>query len=655
MPDNKLILFILTIILFTSCKEKDKTQDSWENKFQDVEIRKIYELKDARDSQNLIEYLFSENSMLRTEAALAFASVQDSMMIDALGEVLINDSIATVRRAASFALGQTRHRFSIPHLQNVLNREADSLVLSEVIKAFGKCSFDEKSLSYLINKQKETKGFYGAFMWALYYAGLNNVFIKGGDELAIMLIAKSDNEKEKLAASNYLSRFNKRDFSDYKNVILSAIENENQPFIKDNLVKSLIGLTDAETFNLMQILITEKELDYRVYISVLKVLTHFSYLKVNEYFWEALNHPNQAVIITASAYLKKNVPISAFRQLINAAKIQDNFTAKVDLLIRCKKLESTKEVDDYILEQLAIADNEYKIAGLLEAEAAGKFSIPLLQKLTLADTAAIIKTSAFNGLLNQLEKAEFIETLKEDSVSKTSYLDTFKKAILSGDVSLVYLGALAIRNEKLPLKELIDDFQFLNESMQNLELPLEIEAWIELQKTINYLEGNDVTNIEIPKNNEKINWNKLHDISNDENIKIITSKGDILIELKVESAPGTVAMFIDLLEKNFYNGKFFHRNVPDFVIQGGCPRGDGFGGLSKTIRSEFSYYEYNDEGMVGIASAGKDTESCQFFITHTPTPHLNGKYTIFAKVKKGMKVVHQLEVGDQIIEIVLKE
>ena len=91
--------------------------------------------------------------------------------------------------------------------------------------------------------------------------------------------------------------------------------------------------------------------------------------------------------------------------------------------------------------------------------------------------------------------------------------------------------------------------------------------------------------------------------------------------------------------------------MPDFVIQGGCPRGDGFGGLPETIRSEFSYQEYIEEGMVGIASAGKDTESCQFFITHSPTPHLNGRYTIFAKVKDGMEVVHQLEVGDQILHI----
>ena len=98
--------------------------------------------------------------------------------------------------------------------------------------------------------------------------------------------------------------------------------------------------------------------------------------------------------------------------------------------------------------------------------------------------------------------------------------------------------------------------------------------------------------------------------------------------------------------------KVFHRVVPNFVIQGGCPRGDGWGNSDYTIRSEFADLRYQ-EGFVGMASAGKDTEGCQWFITHSPTPHLDGSYSIFAKVIEGMEVVHQIQVGDEITAIEL--
>ena len=94
-----------------------------------------------------------------------------------------------------------------------------------------------------------------------------------------------------------------------------------------------------------------------------------------------------------------------------------------------------------------------------------------------------------------------------------------------------------------------------------------------------------------------------------------------------------------------------HRDIPNFVIQGGCTRGDGYGIEDYTIRSEFSLRSYDDGGYVGMASSGKDTEGTQFFITHTAALHLDGKYTIFAKVKQGMDIVNDIQVGDKITNV----
>ena len=112
--------------------------------------------------------------------------------------------------------------------------------------------------------------------------------------------------------------------------------------------------------------------------------------------------------------------------------------------------------------------------------------------------------------------------------------------------------------------------------------------------------------------------------------------------------------FIDLTERGFFNGKNFHRVVPNFVIQGGCPRGDGYGSLNYNIRSEFNdRTEYHEAGCVGMASAGPHTESTQWFVTHSSTPHLDGRYTLFGKVTAGMDVVNQIQQSDIIKAVTL--
>ena len=133
---------------------------------------------------------------------------------------------------------------------------------------------------------------------------------------------------------------------------------------------------------------------------------------------------------------------------------------------------------------------------------------------------------------------------------------------------------------------------------------------------------------------------------------IATSRGDIVVDFVTDAAPFTVMTIVKLSRSGFYRGLSFHRVVPNFVVQGGDPRGDGWGGPGYAIRSEFSMEPYGT-GTVGIASAGKDTEGSQFFITHSPQPHLDGRYTVVGNVVAGMDVVDALQVGDTIVDITI--
>jgi cyclophilin family peptidyl-prolyl cis-trans isomerase len=131
---------------------------------------------------------------------------------------------------------------------------------------------------------------------------------------------------------------------------------------------------------------------------------------------------------------------------------------------------------------------------------------------------------------------------------------------------------------------------------------------------------------------------------------IETAKGTIEFELAVLDAPQTSRSFVTLARKGFFNGLQVHRVVPNFVMQDGDPRGDGEGGPGYTIRDELTERPYL-RGTVGMALSWRDTGGSQFFITHSPQPHLDGRYTAFGHVVNGMDVVDRIQVGDTIVRV----
>jgi len=132
-----------------------------------------------------------------------------------------------------------------------------------------------------------------------------------------------------------------------------------------------------------------------------------------------------------------------------------------------------------------------------------------------------------------------------------------------------------------------------------------------------------------------------------------TERGRIEIEFSRTEAPVHTASFVARVRRAFYDGLIFHRVVSNFVIQGGDPRGDGMGDGGYTLRDEVNRVPY-DRGTVGMPKAGKDTGGCQFFITLVPTPHLDGRYTVFGRVVAGLDVVDKIEEGDRILRVTLR-
>ncbi len=135
-------------------------------------------------------------------------------------------------------------------------------------------------------------------------------------------------------------------------------------------------------------------------------------------------------------------------------------------------------------------------------------------------------------------------------------------------------------------------------------------------------------------------------------VEIRTSRGNIRLELFEDDAPNMVANFINLIEKGFYNGLTFHRVIPQFMIQGGCPDGSGSGGPGYRFKDEFSNRTH-ERGVISMANAGPNTNGSQFFITHVPCDWLDGKHAVFGKVLDGIEVVDAIKQKDKINEIVV--
>jgi len=135
---------------------------------------------------------------------------------------------------------------------------------------------------------------------------------------------------------------------------------------------------------------------------------------------------------------------------------------------------------------------------------------------------------------------------------------------------------------------------------------------------------------------------------------IETAKGNIVVELFDGDAPSTVANFETLINKGYYDGLTFHRVVPGFVIQGGCPKGTGTGGPGYTIKCEINPNKHL-RGALSMAHAGKDTGGSQFFICLGDFPHLDGVHTVFGKVLEGMDVVDSIAPGDKMNKVTVTE
>jgi cyclophilin family peptidyl-prolyl cis-trans isomerase len=449
-------------------------------------------------------------------------------------------------------------------------------------------------------------------------------------------------------AAHYLGRTRDIDLTPYAAQLTHALHSETDPFTRIALVLALGKAVQSGVLQVLTALLTDAGEDYRIKVNSLRALARFNYNDINDLFLSMVSHDNVNIAVTAAEYFLANGRETDAGKYWETARNLSNWRPRALMLAAALKSTPAKKEKEKISARIRTiyqkSGNNYEKAFLLKALAGDPGNYPLLEQETFAHVGkeAVISSYGIEALV------EMSRSVKNDKGLLKIFAAIFQKAVESGDPALILSAAAVLRDPDMNFKDIYTHFDFLTTAMAHCKLPQDLEGWLELRKTRDFFKGTPTAAPAPPLKNHPLDWKLVTSIPANQRVRVKTTKGDIILQLKVNEAPGSVSTFVGLIKANFYQTSVFHRVVPNFVIQDGCPRGDGVGGPAFTIGSELGplYYE---EGSVGMASVGKDTEGSQWFITHAPTPHLDGRYSIFASVVAGMEVVHQIEIGDRVL------
>lgn len=630
------ILLLASLCLIVSCGKEGRV-----NKFEDANLVTIADFQDRRQSESLYPFFEHENPEYRRDAVLAFASIQDTVAIPRLAKVLTSDARKTVRVAAAFALGQTGTLKSFDALIDALNKEKEDEVIREIVHACGKTAPKEgvAKILALEGNNKTNEG----FAWCYYRLGVRGLADSLVVQKAIALLG-AENTSTRAGAAYFFSR-GPKNIASAETVLTEKALNDESESVRMAATSALRKIQTPSSLETIKKIISSDK-DHRVRVNAVRALQPFPLKDSKQSLIAALNDSMENVAIASAEVLKSVATKDEVQELAMLARAAKNWRVQGNLFEAAVAGSNSQEIVNAICKLYPELQNPYAKAALLSALGQSTLAYNFVNEQLHQSQIPVIKSTAAGALVSINGHKEFTPAMQKD------FADIYKKAFETGDAAVMGTIAGALADSTLGYKKIITDYTFLYEAKKKLSLPKDNEALQPLEAAIAHFEGKKLSNEVKNEFNHPIDWELVKTIPANQHVLIKTAKGDVLMQLLVEETPGSVANFVQLLKSGYFDNKNFHRVVPNFVIQGGCNRGDGWGSEDYSIRSEFSLRPYV-KGSVGMASAGKDTEGTQWFITHSPTPHLDGKYSLFAVVLNGFEVVDQIEVGDQILNVEL--
>jgi peptidylprolyl isomerase len=655
-------------------------------------IESLLRIQDTRTPHDgaLRVSLGDADTLVRERATLACGSLQDTSL---LGLIIRNltEAPPVVQQAAAFAIGQTGTSLSEAGRRRLeedllINRLHVTTAADRLIEELGKFGTHEglDDLMIRVGNVYPPRFERGMLMAIARFAVRG---IVSDDAVRYVLRYLRPEDSVPWEAAYALQRVGDHPLvrGDIEQVAL--LRKHPDPLVR-MAAASLMGRLKGMQAVLEPLLaLAAFDSDWRVRVNALRALSSAGFgdnERVRETFRRGFSDDNLHIAVSAlsacgaSGELREGSPGAAetLAQLRRLAENADgNYPWQVQAeaavaLARCagQNASSSLQPEGHshprlqarILEALGISGDRSSLPVLLESAERGD---PLIRMAAL-DALRALAVSTGDSVLGESAYAAVAQAASDPDVAVAA-----TAAALLRDPPLRRPEAVDVLLHSLSLRRIPDDIEALQETITTLGVLGDSRAVSPLREQLQQpdlsvaraaaaalrtLTGVDYSGA-IPQRAQPLltdfDFEFLRSLPEALVIRIETIRGDIGVELIKQFAPFSIMSLLKLADRRgLYRGVPFHRVVPNFVIQGGDPRGDGWGGPGYTIRSEFSPATFAT-GTMGMASAGKDTEGSQFFITHSPQPHLDGRYTILGRVIAGQDVVDRIQPDDRIFAI----
>ena len=626
----------------------------------------------------LYEYLRSGDAVQRAEAALALANIQDTSSIAHLS-LSLSDPEPAVRRNAAFALGQMTNHSVTAALLMRLKSEAAPACIREIIDAIGKTGSQDDERALVSEVRSMDRRYCSATALSIGRFAYRKVKDSLASEYAVELLEDSASAP---FASYALMRIGDSLLVKRHRSLFVAQLRHNSPEVRMWIATVLGNVSDRWSFEALVALATSDP-DWRVRVNAVRALKIFPIDWKGPILAGLIRDKNEHVSLTSYSMLGAIGDSPFISGLADTLKtvlcdsLHFSWRQRGEaalLLAKNLKEQSIPLISGYLREGPQFRARLHTALGETRSLQAIHFLRSEFTKLESAPVSAAI--GAYGSLVSNRDSAAQSEFCRDilPLLERHDIGVSFAVAIALQDTSIrrsIKAGCLpqlikAFADFKEPddvepMAEFIAIFEELNAAAS---VPLLDRTLKSSDRVLVTAAGKALEKISGKKPDIAVSEGKSGGkFFSDAEVKLLkkyrsavisTSKGEMTIKFRSDAAPFTVLNFILLAHKHFFDGLTFHRVVPNFVIQGGDPLGTGFGGPGYDIRTECHPDALYSEGAVGMASAGKDTEGSQFFVTHCPTPHLDGRYSVFGYTRD-MHVVEEIQVGDNILSVKLKE
>jgi cyclophilin family peptidyl-prolyl cis-trans isomerase/HEAT repeat protein len=638
----------------------------------DPAVRRIYDLQTDLLADSMPYYLSSEVPSHRSLACLALGSMADSAKtyrhVDTLCK-LLKDPVDDVRAAAAHALGligDPRAEFKLVGSYDRLDSMSYYVKANAtILEAVGRCG----SLSTLDNiatistfTAEDSLLMLGQ-AFSIFRFGQRAISSPAGNATMLKIVQNAKlPETTRSVAAYHFARLEGFIPDSAQVVALSnVLAKDPAPGVRMMLSRALSG-TPLGQPALVKAFASEK--DERVRVAIIRALGKQPYALSRTTLFTALRDPEVSVSSAAADLIGSQAIVSDGAELALLAgdkavadpvriRLQGAMLSRLPYIDHKGLLDS---INTGMMARLATEPNTNLKIDLMRALAPMPANFETLMALG-TDTKSLpaIKTTAtevIGGIVT--DPIFYLKYKGRNKLIREQVFGFLLSQIRTRDAGTAAVAAEALRKPEAGFLPLLRDSSLfiLTEAQKQLKIPAEIETYNAIQATINAATGIKTPDKK-PDTAPKIDWDIIENLVTDPQITITTTKGDIVLLLERAASPAAVTTFIQQVKKGALKDKFFHRVVPAFVVQTGCPRGDGYGSPDFALRSMLDTDHFLHEGMLGMASAGPHTESSQWFITLGPAIHLDGRYTRFGRVIEGMDVARKLDQNDIIKQVTL--